>query len=306
MLPVSRPAGLIGAILLAAGLFATGPLSGVAAAGSLPPGVAQDSFELDVPFVPTDREVVALMLDLAAPGPGDYLIDLGSGDGRIVLAAASRFGIAGHGVELNPGLVALSRDRAAREGLSHLARFYRRDLFDEDLSPATIITMYLLPEVVLALRERLLALKPGTRIVSHDYHLGEWRPDEIRLYRPTERGHQSVLYSWVVPARVAGIWTWELPPGPFGGNRRYRLRIGQHFQDIEGRLEVEGTTMPLHEAILVGDRIRFAAAGPLGHHIVYHAFEGIVRDDRIEGRVRVSGGVPEIGHPWKARRVETR
>ncbi len=164
----------------------------------------------EVPFVTTPDHVTLAMLKLAGVGPRDQIIDLGSGDGRIVIAAAKRFGARGLGVEIVPDLVARSRASATRAGVSARARFEEQDLFKTDLGAATVITMYLLPEVNLQLRPRLLDLKPGTRIVSHDWDLGDWRPDRtITVDVPEKtvgREKTSRLHRWVVPAKAAGLW----------------------------------------------------------------------------------------------------
>jgi SAM-dependent methyltransferase len=164
--------------------------------------LAQDT---DVPFVVTPDNVTIEMLRLADVKPGDYVIDLGSGDGRIVIVAAKRFGARGLGVEIVPSLVEKSRDNARRAGVADRAEFREQDLFATDLSKATVITMYLLPEVNLQLRPKLLALKPGTRIVSHDWDMGDWKPDRVITVdapdKPIGREKLSRLYLWTVPAR---------------------------------------------------------------------------------------------------------
>ncbi|MEO7405232.1 MAG: methyltransferase domain-containing protein, partial [Burkholderiales bacterium] len=132
----------------------------------------------ETPYVPTPQPIVDAMLNVAKVRGGDYLIDLGSGDGRIVITAAKRFGVRGFGVDLDTRLVRRAQEAALKEGVADRAKFYARDLFQTDLAPATVITMYLLPDVNLELRERILALKPGTRIVTHDYDFGDWRPDD--------------------------------------------------------------------------------------------------------------------------------
>jgi SAM-dependent methyltransferase len=163
---------------------------------------AQDT---DVPFVVTPDNVTIEMLRLADVKPSDYVIDLGSGDGRIVIVAAKRFGARGLGVEIVPDLVAKSRDNARRAGVADRAEFREQDLFATDLSKATVITMYLLPEVNLQLRPRLLGLKPGTRIVSHDWDMGDWKPDRVITVdapdKPIGREKSSKLFLWTVPAR---------------------------------------------------------------------------------------------------------
>ena len=163
---------------------------------------AQDT---DVPFVVTPDNVTLEMLKLANVKPGEHVIDLGSGDGRIVIVAAKQFGARGLGVEIVPELVEKSRDNARRAGVADKVEFRLQDLFATDLSQATVITMYLLPEVNLQLRPRLLALKPGTRIVSHDWDMGDWKPDRVVTVdapdKPIGREKVSRLYLWTVPAR---------------------------------------------------------------------------------------------------------
>ena len=164
----------------------------------------------DVPFITTPDNVTLAMLRLAAVGPADRLIDLGSGDGRIVITAARRFGASGLGVEIDPQLVERSRVNAKAAGVERRAEFREQDLFKTDLAPFSVITMYLLPEVNLQLRPALLALRPGTRIVSHDWDLGDWMPDRtLTVAAPDKaigREKLSRLHLWVVPARFEGLW----------------------------------------------------------------------------------------------------
>lgn len=171
-------------------------------AGSAGSAAAQD---LDVPFVVTPDHVTRAMLELAAVKPGDFVIDLGSGDGRIVIVAARHYGARGLGVEIVPDLVEKSRDNARRASVAERVEFRVQDLFETDLSAATVITMYLLPEVNLKLRPRLQALKPGTRIVSHDWDLGDWKPDRVVTIdvpdKPYGLEKVSRLYLWTVPPR---------------------------------------------------------------------------------------------------------
>lgn len=164
----------------------------------------------EVPFITTPDHVTLAMLELAGVGPRDDLLDLGSGDGRIVITAARRFGARGTGVEIVPELVARSRHAARQAGVSDRTRFLEQDLFLTDLGQATVITMYLLPEVNLKLRPALLALKPGTRIVSHDWDMGDWLPDRTRTLEVPDkavgREKLSRLHLWTVPARIEGRW----------------------------------------------------------------------------------------------------
>ena len=200
-------------------------------ATSAPPAPPAPAAIEDVPFITTPDHVTVAMLELAGVGPRDHVIDLGSGDGRIVITAARRFGATGLGVEIVPDLVAQSRDSARRAGVEGRTRFEVQDLFATDLAPASVITMYLLPEVNLALRPRLLALAPGTRIVSHDWDLGDWTPDRtLTLAVPQKtigREKLSRLHLWTVPARVAGLWC---------GTRGATLEVAQRFQTVQATL----------------------------------------------------------------------
>ena len=189
----------------------------------------------DVPFITTPDHVTVAMLELAGVNGRDHVIDLGSGDGRIVITAARRFGATGLGVEIVPDLVAQSRDNARRAGVAARTRFEVQDLYATDLAPASVVTMYLLPEVNLALRPRLLALKPGTRIVSHDWDLGDWAPDRTLTVAVPEkaigREKLSRLHLWTVPAAVQGLWC-----GPGGAT----LQLQQRYQVLSAVLTQAG------------------------------------------------------------------
>ncbi len=210
------------------------PLLGLAAALCVAAAGAQD----EVPFITTPDAVTLAMLELAAVGPQDRLVDLGSGDGRIVVTAARRFGARGLGVEIVPELVATSRDNARRAGVAERAEFRVQDLFTLDLAPFSVVTMYLLPQVNLQLRERLLALAPGTRIVSHDWDLGDWRPDRSVVVdapdKPIGREKTSTVHLWVVPARLAGWWC----AGDTG------LFVRQHYQRVSVTMHRRGQAAP--------------------------------------------------------------
>jgi len=194
----------------------------------------------EVPFVVTPDNVTLAMLQLAKVGPEDYLIDLGSGDGRIVITAARKFGARGLGVELVADLVAKSREAAQQAGVAQKAHFREQDLFKTDLSPASVVTMYLLPEVNLQLRPRILQLRPGTRIVSHDWDMGEWEPDRTITVeapdKPVGRDKVSKVHLWVVPARVDGAWCGT------GKWKGATLRMQQSFQKFRAEIsEAQGT-----------------------------------------------------------------
>jgi hypothetical protein len=198
------------------------------------PFAASAALSEDVPFVVTPDNVTLAMLGLAKVAPEDYVIDLGSGDGRIVITAAKRFGARGLGVEIVPDLVARSRAAASAAGVAQRAHFREQDLFQTDLSPASVVTMYLLPEANLQLRPKLLHLRPGTRIVSHDWDMGEWEPDKTVTLdvpdKPIGREKLSRVHLWIVPARVDGNWCGT---GKFKGTS---LAISQSFQKFSGVL----------------------------------------------------------------------
>ena len=198
------------------------------------PALAQPFSDTDVPFVVTPDKVTMEMLKLASIGPNDFVLDLGSGDGRIVILAALRFGARGLGVEIVPGLVEKSQANARAAGVADRAEFRVQDLFKTDLTQASVITMYLLPEVNLQLRPAFLALKPGTRLVSHDWDMGEWKPDRTVTVdvpdKPIGREKFSRLHLWVVPAQVAGLWCGE------GELRNFSVELAQSFQQFDGAL----------------------------------------------------------------------
>jgi SAM-dependent methyltransferase len=200
--------------------------------------VAAAAAQDEVPFITTPDHVTVAMLELAGVGAADHVIDLGSGDGRIVITAARRFGASGLGVEIVPDLVRRSRAAARAAGVAERTEFREQDLFTTDLARATVVTMYLLPEVNLQLRPRLLALAPGTRIVSHDWDLGDWRPDRrLTVDVPGKaigREKRSTLMLWTVPAAVHGLWC---APGA-------QLEIVQRFQDFSATFSEPGRAAP--------------------------------------------------------------
>ena len=261
------------------------------------PAVAQDYG--DTPYVQTPQVVVDKMLDMARISSKDYLIDLGSGDGRMIITAARRYGARGFGVDLNKSLVTLANRNAARMGVANRAVFYERDLHETDITQADVLTIYLLPEVNLMVRPRILALKPGTRLVSHDYGFGEWQPDvEIVMDapgKPVGRDQKSKVMYWVVPTQVAGKWVWQGPAG------LYELQIDQVFQKITGTLSAGGRRVNLDKAVLTGDNIRFEAAMDNGRH----EFTGTVINNAIAGDMRLAGAAG-VTQAWNATRTELR
>ena len=261
----------------------------------------------DVVYVPTPQVVVETMLGMAKVGPSDTVIDLGSGDGRMVITAAKKFGARGFGVDLDPVLLKLSNDTARQEGVADRAQFFDRNLFETDLSPATVITSYLLPEMNEKLRPKILALKPGTRVVAHDYHMGEWQPDEnTRVSVPEKIVGQpgvSFVYLWYVPALVAGRWRSEVLLSPASGATAvpYEFNLTQIFQRIDGKARVAGQDLQIRGAELRADQIAFTLIGRIGDQPnLRQDFRGKVSGDTIEGTVRIEGGGNTRTVPWRA------
>jgi hypothetical protein len=273
------------------------------AALALQPVLAQDFG--DTPYVQTPQNVVDRMLQVARVGPGDYVIDLGSGDGRMVITAAQKYGARGFGVDLDRRLVELANRRAASAGVADRAAFYERDLYETDLSGASVVTIYLLPEVNLMVRPKLLAtLKPGTRIVSHDYNMGDWPPDEQMVVdapdKPVGRDKTSKVFFWVVPANAAGKWRWELPLS--GKAAVFSLNIAQNFQQINASVSVDGAAWPLENARLRGEDISFAVSDPRDK--TRYEFAGRIEGQAITGAVRVAGPRAQRQLEWDAARTE--
>jgi len=252
-----------------------------------------------VPFVVTPVEIVERMLRMAEVGPGDTLIDLGSGDGRIVIAAAKR-GARGLGVDLDPGLVRLATENARKAGVAGRARFETRDIFETDLSGASVIAFYLLPDFNAKLLPRLLALKPGTRIVSHDGGIGAWPPDEKLEMRTPEKpvglGGMSKVELWVVPANAAGRWTSDL--GAHGG--RWLFQVAQQFQMLDVTARAEGRDLLVRASRLRGEEIKLVVTGLVAGHAWHHLFVGRLSGDTIRGEVTLSDGNGTRRLPWQA------
>jgi len=266
--------------------------------------IAAGAAEPTVPYVPTPQEVVERMLEIAKVGPQDYLIDLGSGDGRIVVTAAKKLGARGFGVDLNPVRIEESIENAAKAGVSDRVTFQQRNLFETDLSDATVITMYLLPRVNLDLRPKLLELKPGTRLVSHDFSMDDWKPDafaemDVKEKYGTAPGSSSI-YFWIVPARVSGSWQWQLAVG--GKPLAYELALQQKYQMISGTVRVGGRSVKLEDARLRGDQISFSFSVVVNGNPLKHEFSGRVMDKGIEGTVNLAGSRTRGQLEWKAAR----
>jgi hypothetical protein len=246
------------------------------------------------PFIPSPEAAVAAMLQYAKVGPNDFIIDLGSGDGRIVRTAAKLFGARGFGVEIKEDLVRSSNEAAQKEGLADRVKFIKHDLFKTDISQATVLTMYLLPDTVNLLREKLLReLKPGTRIVSHDYPLTGWIPEDMKQFDLPEKvdisGVQTtIVWLYLVPAKVAGRWSAKMPPAV--SRAPATLELKQQLTRVSGTARLDGKETSLEDVKLRGEHLSFRLTGRKGE------FTGLVKGKSIEGTVDAGGARA----PWSA------
>ena len=235
--------------------------------------------QLDAPYVATDYEVVDAMLSMAQVRPNDFVVDLGSGDGRILIAAAKTSGARGLGVDIDPRRVREAEANARAAGVAHRVQFRHQDLFVTPLAEADVVTLYLTPEVNRRLRPRLLEeMRPGTRVVSHDFDMGDWRPDA------RQRIGTATIYMWIIPARVGGRWTLNVDGRPM------TLELDQQYQEVRGTIDAGGGEVRIEQGIVNGNRIRFVAQLPGGRRV----FEGRVSGDTIE---------PASGTGWRAVRA---
>jgi len=250
----------------------------------------------DVVWVPTPPAVVEHMLDLAKVTPKDFVIDLGSGDGRIVLAAARR-GASGLGVDLNQDLVQLAREDAERQGLSGRAQFRVQDMFQTDLSQASVLTTYLLPHLNVRVRPQLLRqMKPGSRVVTYSFHMGEWQPDAVGQV------NGLTVHYWGVPAAAMGTWRWT--HDGIGFPREYELHVQQRFQLIDGDAKAKNSVAYVRDMTLEGDRIRFTLTEETGSVLAQTRYEGRIVGDTISGRARTNDQAES--RPWQAQRIAGR
>lgn len=248
---------------------------------------------LDVPYVPTPEPVVEKMLDLANVNNGDYVIDLGSGDGRIVIAAAKR-GASGHGIDLDPDRVSEARDNAAKAGVSDRIMFMEENIFDTDFSNASVITMYLLPTVNTKLRPELLdKLEPGTRVVSHSFDMDEWKADKRVTVKDDDGSGSHDIYYWVIPAKVSGTWSWQVQ------NNNFTMSISQEFQEIDVSLADDaGNVYQIKSSDLHGDRLNIQAVNGTQRFI----FNGRVEGDKIIGVQQYHNEEEKTFSNWTAQR----
>jgi len=241
------------------------------------------------PYVPTPQVVVDEMLRIGKVGASDFVIDLGSGDGVIVLTAATRLKARGFGVDIDPELVKLSNAEAKKRGVAERASFHVQDVFKADISKATVLTLYLLPGMMADLRPKIFGeLKPGTRVVSHDYHFGDWQPDDQYTWDVPEKEKingvpRATVYLWIVPAKVAGRWQLDVSAP---ANEKYDLTLRQTFQSIDGTVAIGGKPGKLTQSSLSGDAISFAFTVGGDRHL----FRGRVAGETMEGNVQLAGG----------------
>lgn len=248
------------------------------------------TLDVPTPYIPSTRMNVDEMLRVGEVTPADVVYDLGSGDGRIVIAAARDYGARGVGIELDTELVKVSMANAQAAGVAQRTVFRQGDVLTADVSEATVVTMYLLTSLVVRLEQRLFdVLRPGTRIVAHDYGFEKWKPDRVVKISKT-------YYLYVVPARAGGQWRVESPQA---AGREFVLNLEQQFQHVRGGVTGGGGFMPAFEARLSGERIYFV----LAENDVSYRYEGVVRGDVIEGVVRSGYGPALTEQPWRARRV---
>jgi hypothetical protein len=278
----AAPLPVLLAFLFATAFSVPAAAQTAAATKEYTPSVGQEG--KDVIWVPTPQSLVERMLQMAGTKPADFVIDLGAGDGRTVIAAAKKFGARALGIEFNPDMVELAKRNAEKEGVAGRAQFIRADIFQTDFSQATVLTMYLLPSLNVKLRPTILNMKPGTRVVSHAFTMDDWQPDQV------ESSEGRTAYMWIVPAKAAGTWRIEVAGGP-----RYEATLVQQYQNITGSLKADAKSAQVSNGKLRGDAIVFA----IDDSGSTREFTGRVGGDRMEGTVKTAGGDAK----WSATRV---
>ena len=271
-------------------------VGGVALAAVAAVPVIAQTQSFDVPFVPTPQVVVDEMLRMAGVGPRDLVFDLGSGDGRIVITAARKFGARAIGVELDHHLLIQSEESARQANVVDRVKFLQQDFFKTDFSEATVITLYLLPGVMKRLRAQMLDLKPGTRLVAHDFDFEDWRPDAKTTIRKN-------VFLWIVPAKVGGRW--QVRVALPGGEHAFDLELRQRYQELDGYARFDGQPGGgLWEPKLEGDRIRFTVVDSRDREQEANLyFEGRVGALSMEGEVVRGVGSQQARYKWHATRI---
>ena len=259
-------------------------------------------FVPEVPFVPTPHEVVAEILRVAGVGENDVLYDLGCGDGRIVITAAKEFGCRGVGIDIDPERIRESRENAHKEGVVDRVEFYQMDLFNADISQATVVTLYLLSRVNLRLRPKLLSdLKPGTRVVSHDFDMEDWAADETSFVEDEWDTHK--VFFWVIPASVTGTWKWTIPG--LAGKSLFNLKLEQTFQSLRGEAFENSEPIPvfIKDGKIKGTHIEFVLERKIEGIKERLVFQGSMSGRKIAGSARLEGSPEESAIFWNARRI---
>jgi SAM-dependent methyltransferase len=256
-------------------------------------------YQYDVPYVPTPHEVVNEMLRMAGVGKNDVLYDLGCGDGRIVITAVKNTGCRGVGIDIDPRRIEESKNNAAEAGVTDKVEFRQQDLFEADFSEATVLTLYLLQTVNLELRPKILrVLKPGTRIVSHDFSMKEWEADKFTEVKLERRTHN--IYFWIVPANVSGTWKWNTSNE--SENAPCVLELHQQFQKIEAILNMNGSVLSIENGELVGDKLQFTVGRVLDGQTVRMTFSGRIKGNSIQGSIITEADAARKTSKWTAGR----
>jgi SAM-dependent methyltransferase len=265
--------------------LSSGALSALIVMASMSGYGVEDRYNIFIPYVPTPNHLVDRMLELAGIGKDDLVLDMGSGDGRIVITAAQRYGARGRGVEIDSTLVEEARENALKAGVAERTEFVAQDMFVTPIADATVMTLYVLTASNLELRPRILAeMRPGSRIVSHQFSMGAWLADKHEALGSAE------IYFWVVPASVGGTWRFE------DDKREFTVSIKQEFQEISGTAQVGRLTLPLRQARLKGDEIDFAIDIGDERPMLYR---GRVSDGTIVPR----GAAGDTERKWRASRT---
>ena len=276
--------------------------------------------EPEVPFVPTPEKVVAEMLKMAQVGKNDILYDLGCGDGRIVITAAKQFGCRGVGIDIDPQRIRESQKNAAKAGVSNRVQFFQMDLFEAEIREATVVTLYLLSEVNLRLRPKLLReLRPGTRVVSHEFSMGEWEPDASSSVKTGDTKDPQALdywdpniadywdlhnvYLWIIPGNVTGTWKLEIPDP--SGKKEFTLKLGQSFQQLRAEAFEGSSPIPVFimDEKIKGNRLQFTLERKQKGRTEKLHFEGTLQGNTMQGTMRIEASQTRNRVPWTAKRV---
>ena len=287
--------------ILAAAIILLGGIA-VLFSGPRPKALASgQQVQLDVPYVPTRFPVVEEMLKLAAVTKADVVYDLGCGDGRIVITAAQRFGCRGVGFDIDPERIRECLENAKKAGVTDRVKFIEGDLFQADFREATVLPMYLLTTVNLKLRPKILReLVPGSRVVSHNFAMDNWKPDahtELKIENVTHD-----VFLWIVPANISGTWTWSAEPGPGATALEFKMDATQKFQFPAAAIKLNGAAAAVNNLKLSGDKISFVIEAPLQGRTIVLAFEGKAFNNDISGTIQGRIDGRDVSLAWKATR----